>query len=155
MIADYEGDPRTLIEDQEAGLYPTLCMRDIVVFPTNMTPIVVGKTRKEVISVKAISDFWAFLAEALTYCYQIDNKHAENYGFKIVDHIEEIEKAVQTTVAEKISREPYLLPKSEVDKVFHLESTRSIGKSHICITFHVLDDGTEHQRRTDFRHDPI
>lgn len=92
------------------------------------------------ISVKAISDFWAFLAEALTYCYQIDNKHAENYGFKIVDHIEEIEKAVQTTVAEKISREPYLLPKSEVDKVFHLESTRSIGKSHICITFHVLDD---------------
>lgn len=99
-----------------------------------------GKTRKEVISVKAISDFWAFLAEALTYCYQIDNKHAENYGFKIVDHIEEIEKAVQTTVAEKISREPYLLPKSEVDKVFHLESTRSIGKSHICITFHVLDD---------------
>lgn len=65
-----------------------------------------GKTRKEVISVKAISDFWAFLAEALTYCYQIDNKHAENYGFKIVDHIEEIEKAVQTTVTEKISREP-------------------------------------------------
>ena len=43
MIADYEGDPRTLIEDQEAGLYPTLCMRDIVVFPTNMTPIVVGR----------------------------------------------------------------------------------------------------------------
>ena len=43
MIADYEGDPRTLIEDQEEGLYPTLCMRDIVVFPTNMTPIVVGR----------------------------------------------------------------------------------------------------------------
>ena len=99
-----------------------------------------GKTRKEVISAKAISDFWAFLAEALTYCYQIDNKHVENYRFKIVDHIEEIEKAVQTTVAEKAGREPYLLPKSEVDKVFHLESTRSIGKSHICITFHVLDD---------------
>ena len=38
MIADYEGDPKTLIEDQEEGLYPTLCMRDIVVFPTNMTP---------------------------------------------------------------------------------------------------------------------
>lgn len=99
-----------------------------------------GRTRKEVISVKPISDFWAFLAEALTYCYQIDNKHAENYGFKIVDHIEEIEKSVQIKVAEQISREPYLLPKSEVDKVFHLESTRSIGKSHICITFHVLDD---------------
>ena len=29
---------KTLIEDQEEGLYPTLCMRDIVVFPTNMTP---------------------------------------------------------------------------------------------------------------------
>ena len=43
MIADYEGDPKTLIEDQEEGLYPTLCMRDIVVFPTNMTPIVVGR----------------------------------------------------------------------------------------------------------------
>lgn len=24
MIADYEGDPKTLIEDQEEGLYPTL-----------------------------------------------------------------------------------------------------------------------------------
>lgn len=43
MIADYEGDPKTLIEDQEEGLYPALCMRDIVVFPTNMTPIVVGR----------------------------------------------------------------------------------------------------------------
>ncbi len=99
-----------------------------------------GKTRKKVISTKAISDFWAFLAEVLTYCYQIDNKHAENYGFKIGEHIEEIESAVQITVIEKTDREPYLLLKSEVDQVFHLESTRSIGKSHICITFHVLDD---------------
>ncbi len=46
MIADYEGDPKTLIEDQEEGLNPTLCMRDIVVFPTNMTPIVVGQKGK-------------------------------------------------------------------------------------------------------------
>ena len=99
-----------------------------------------GKTRKKVISKKPISDFWAFLAEVLTYCYQIDNKHAENYGFKIGEHIEEIESAVQITVIEKTDREPYLLLKSEVDQVFHLESTRSIGKSHICITFHVLDD---------------
>ena len=45
MIADYEGDPKTLIEDQEEGLYPTLCMRDIVVFPTNMTPICLLTTR--------------------------------------------------------------------------------------------------------------
>ena len=46
MIADYEGDPRTLIEDQEEGLYPTLCMRDIVVFPTNMTPYRCGQKGK-------------------------------------------------------------------------------------------------------------
>ncbi len=33
MIADYEGDPRTLMEDQEEGLYPTLCMRRYRSFP--------------------------------------------------------------------------------------------------------------------------
>jgi hypothetical protein len=31
MIADFEGDASVLIQEREAGIYPTLCTRDLVV----------------------------------------------------------------------------------------------------------------------------
>ena len=43
MIADYEGDVRKLITDQEPGTYPILCARNLVVFPTVLSPIVLGR----------------------------------------------------------------------------------------------------------------
>ena len=43
MIADYEGDVTQLIADKEPGAYPILCTRNLVVFPTVLTPIVIGR----------------------------------------------------------------------------------------------------------------
>lgn len=43
MIADYEGDVREIITDRESGIYPILCARDLVLFPTVLTPIVLGR----------------------------------------------------------------------------------------------------------------
>mgnify|MGYP007068179486 CR=1 FL=1 len=42
MIADFEGDATALIKEQKPGIYPALCTRDLVVFPTVLTPIIVG-----------------------------------------------------------------------------------------------------------------
>lgn len=43
MIADYEGDITKLFSDGKPGTYPILCMRDLVLFPTVLTPIVLGR----------------------------------------------------------------------------------------------------------------
>ena len=43
MIADYQGDVKELIADKEKGTYPILCTRNLVVFPTVLTPIVIGR----------------------------------------------------------------------------------------------------------------
>lgn len=45
MIADYEGDITELIKDREPGTYPILCTRNLVLFPTVLTPIVVGRSQ--------------------------------------------------------------------------------------------------------------
>ena len=47
MIADFEGDASVLIKQREAGIYPTLCTRDLVVFPAVLTPIVVGRKKSQ------------------------------------------------------------------------------------------------------------
>ena len=44
MIADYEGDITKLFSDGKPGTYPILCMRDLVLFPTVLTPIVLGRS---------------------------------------------------------------------------------------------------------------
>ena len=43
MFADFDGDATALIKENPAGVYPMLCTRDLVVFPTVLTPIVVGR----------------------------------------------------------------------------------------------------------------
>ena len=43
MIADYEGDASVLVKDQEPGVYPTLCTRNLIFFPTVLAPIIVGR----------------------------------------------------------------------------------------------------------------
>lgn len=47
MIADFEGDPLTLLEEKPKGDYPMLCTRDLVVFPTVLTPIVLGRAESQ------------------------------------------------------------------------------------------------------------
>ena len=47
MIADFEGDASTLIKEQKPGIYPALCTRDLVVFPTVLTPIIVGRAQSK------------------------------------------------------------------------------------------------------------
>lgn len=47
MIADFEGDASVLIQEREAGIYPTLCTRDLVVFPSVLTPILIGRAESK------------------------------------------------------------------------------------------------------------
>ena len=44
MIADYDGDVSALVADREPGVYPTLCTRNLVLFPAVLAPIVVGRS---------------------------------------------------------------------------------------------------------------
>ena len=43
MFADFEGDPSSLLTENPAGVYPMLCTRELVAFPTVLIPIVVGR----------------------------------------------------------------------------------------------------------------
>ncbi len=43
MFADFEGDPSSLLTENPAGIYPMLCTRELVAFPTVLIPIVVGR----------------------------------------------------------------------------------------------------------------
>ena len=43
MIADFEGDITELLKDRESGTYPIICTRDLVIFPTVLTPIILGR----------------------------------------------------------------------------------------------------------------
>ncbi len=45
MIADYVGDVKKLITEKEPGTYPIMCTRDLVLFPTVLTPIVLGRSQ--------------------------------------------------------------------------------------------------------------
>lgn len=44
MVADFEGDVTQLITEKEPGTYPILCTRNLVLFPTVLSPIVLGRS---------------------------------------------------------------------------------------------------------------
>lgn len=44
MVADFEGDVTQLITNKEPGTYPILCTRNLVLFPTVLSPIVLGRS---------------------------------------------------------------------------------------------------------------
>ncbi len=43
MIADFDGDSNLLYGDLESGNYPMLCTRNVVMFPTVISPVLVGR----------------------------------------------------------------------------------------------------------------
>ena len=43
MVADYEGDSSSLFQLNESGTYPMLATRNLVIFPTVATPILIGR----------------------------------------------------------------------------------------------------------------
>ena len=43
MIADFDGDSSILYGDLESGNYPMLCTRNVVMFPTVISPVLVGR----------------------------------------------------------------------------------------------------------------
>ena len=49
MVADFEGDVSTLLTAMEPGEYPILCTRDMVMFPTVLTPILVGRAESKAV----------------------------------------------------------------------------------------------------------
>ena len=42
MFADFEGDPSALLTENPAGIYPMLCTRELVAFPTVLIPIILS-----------------------------------------------------------------------------------------------------------------
>ena len=63
MIADYDGDITELLKDRESGTYPIICTRDLVIFPTVLTPIILG--RKQSI---AVVDYLKQKNDDLIFC---------------------------------------------------------------------------------------
>ena len=47
MIADFEADVNDLVKKQETGIYPAMCTRDLVAFPTVLTPVIVGRAQSK------------------------------------------------------------------------------------------------------------
>ncbi len=43
MIAEYDGEASSLVMQGEKGIYPALCMRNSVIFPTVMAPLLVSR----------------------------------------------------------------------------------------------------------------
>ena len=43
MVADFDGDASCLYGEHKEGVYPILCTRNLVLFPTVVTPILVGR----------------------------------------------------------------------------------------------------------------
>lgn len=63
MIADFEGDITELLKDRDSGTYPIICTRDLVIFPTVLTPIILG--RKQSI---AVVDYLKQKHDDLIFC---------------------------------------------------------------------------------------
>ncbi len=45
MIAEFEGDPASLVTRRKRGTYPAICMRNSVIFPTVLAPLHVNRER--------------------------------------------------------------------------------------------------------------
>ena len=63
MIADFEGDLTDLLKDRDSGTYPIICTRDLVILPTVLTPIILG--RKQSI---AVVDYLKQKHDDLIFC---------------------------------------------------------------------------------------
>lgn len=47
MIADFEGDASVLVTQRESGTYPALCTRNLVLFPSVLAPILIGRDKSK------------------------------------------------------------------------------------------------------------
>ena len=43
MVAEYNGNPDDLLEPRPAGVYPVLCTRNLILFPTTINSILIGR----------------------------------------------------------------------------------------------------------------
>ncbi len=50
MIADFDGDASVLVAQRESGVYPTLCTRSLVLFPTVLAPILIGRAESQALA---------------------------------------------------------------------------------------------------------
>lgn len=56
MIADFDGDASVLVAERESGEYPILCTRNLVIFPTVLAPIIVGRPQSVQLAQKLIEN---------------------------------------------------------------------------------------------------
>ena len=56
LIADFDGDASVLVAERESGEYPILCTRNLVIFPTVLAPIIVGRPQSVQLAQKLIEN---------------------------------------------------------------------------------------------------
>ena len=82
MIADFDGDANQLLEKHEEGTYPMFCTRDLVVFPTVLTPILVGRDIS-----KNLANFLANKPDTIFCVFCQKNKEVELPGYDDLYHV--------------------------------------------------------------------
>lgn len=121
MIADFEGDASALIKDQEPGIYPILCTRNLVLFPTVLSPIVIGRKHS-----RALVDYITKNPDQIfcVFCQkdnQIDNPKAEDlYDVGVFCRLIRIldipgQDETSTIVVQGLGR-------CKLEKLFHIEN---------------------------------
>ena len=90
MIADFEGDANELLENKPKGIYPMLCTRDLVVFPTVLTPIIVGRDIS-----KNLANLLANKPDTLFCIFCQKNRGVELPGFDDLYHVGVFAKLVR------------------------------------------------------------
>lgn len=90
MIADFEGDANELLEDKPEGIYPMLCTRDLVVFPTVLTPIIVGRDIS-----RNLANLLANKPDTLFCIFCQKNRGVELPGFDDLYHVGVFAKLVR------------------------------------------------------------
>ena len=90
MIADFEGDANELLENKPKGIYPMLCTRDLVVFPTVLTPIIVGRDIS-----RNLANLLANKPDTLFCIFCQKNRGVELPGFDDLYHVGVFAKLVR------------------------------------------------------------
>ena len=90
MIADFEGDANKLLENKPEGIYPMLCTRDLVVFPTVLTPIIVGRDIS-----RNLANLLANKPDTLFCIFCQKNRGVELPGFDDLYHVGVFAKLVR------------------------------------------------------------
>ena len=90
MIADFEGDANELLENKPEGIYPMLCTRDLVVFPTVLTPIIVGRDIS-----RNLANLLANKPDTLFCIFCQKNRGVELPGFDDLYHVGVFAKLVR------------------------------------------------------------